>query len=116
MTWIVGDGQQLELEVRGRVERTRRRTEAQSAVGSRQSALGARSQGQSPTAGYYAGAPEPVVTRRALSATAPCRPRPLGARLRSPLVARNARDYAFYVYTPECKYLWMSVVSCLDWL
>ncbi|CAG9581354.1 unnamed protein product [Danaus chrysippus] len=42
MTWIVGDGQQLELEVRGRVERTRRRTEAQSAVDSRQSAVGTR--------------------------------------------------------------------------
>ncbi|CAH2238216.1 jg11498 [Pararge aegeria aegeria] len=119
MTWIAGDGQQLELEVCGRA-RAAHWAGGGGKGARRHSAVGARSTRLSAPSASPAARPRLLCRRSGAVQHAPrARPRaalPRPRRLRAPLVTRNARDYAFYVYSPECKYLWMSVFSCLDWL
>lgn len=112
MTWIVGGGQQLELEVCGRPG-------GRAACGGGRAA-GRRAGSRRPLSARLAVAPQPDpgTCRRAGAATHV--PRPPRAR-RAPSTSALLDHHLYHTRLrvsrlPECKYLWMSVSSCLDWL
>lgn len=102
MTWIVGGGQQLELEEGGRSGGRWAGGAAGTSVGAHPPRPSPRRPSRRPSRraderrGYYAGAPRPLSTCRALAAT------PRRAPPRRPhrpwLVHKNARDRASHVY------------------